>query len=407
MPLTPAPAEPLIGQAALMRMRCANADLTALAQQLIHRSSESPNDVHALMDLATVMYLAGQEEIGLSLQHFALEIQQLYHLPEPEGEVAARVLALVAPGDLMANTPLELLLENSDIALDLLYLSPGVDTPGELPEHDVLFVAIGESDANLPLLKTLGEVLDEWPRPVVNHPKNIARLARDSVSKLLGDAPGTLVPPTVRVDKRFLQAVATGGLTLAEKLQDGGFPIIVHPVDSHAGRGLERLEDAASLADYLSNAAEGDFFISPYVDYADADGLFRKYRIALVQGRPFICHMAISSHWMIHYLNAGMEQSAEKREEEARCMASFDHEFAPRHAQAFEAIATRTGLDYLAVDCAQTRDGKLLVFEVDTAMIVHALDAVELFPYKQATMQKLFTAFRQMLVDSKMDGQPS
>jgi hypothetical protein len=52
------------------------------------------------------------------------------------------------------------------------------------------------------------------------------------------------------------------------------------------------------------------------------------------------------------------------------------------------------------MDCAQTLDGKLLVFEVDTAMVVHALDSVELFPYKKATMQKLFGAFRQMLFDS-------
>lgn len=80
-------------------------------------------------------------------------------------------------------------------------------------------------------------------------------------------------------------------------------------------------------------------------------------------------------------------------------MEAFDETFAQRHAQAFQAINARMGLDYVAMDCAETADGKLLLFEVDTAMVVHALDPVDLFPYKQPVMKKLFDAFRQMLVD--------
>jgi hypothetical protein len=33
-------------------------------------------------------------------------------------------------------------------------------------------------------------------------------------------------------------------------------------------------------------------------------------------------------------------------------------------------------------------------------MIVHAMDPVELFPYKQPQMRKLFAAFRRMLADA-------
>jgi len=307
---------------------------------------------------------------------------------------------LVAPGDLMANTPLEFLLEDSDVSLELFYLVPGGAMPDELPEHDVLFVAIGESDHNLPLLKTLTSVLDDWPRPVVNRPEHIVRLARNSVSDLLNQSPGIVIPPSVRVERHFLQAISLGGRSLAEVIPDGEYPIIVRPVDSHAGHGLARLDSADAIAEYLSGNSESEFFISPFIHYSDADGLFRKYRIALVKGQPFICHMAISDHWMIHYLNAGMEHNAEKREEEARFMARFDDDSAPRHAAAFQAIATRMGLDYLAIDCAQTHDGKLLVFEADTAMVVHSFDSEDIFPYKKATMQKLFDAFRQMLLDS-------
>ena len=59
------------------------------------------------------------------------------------------------------------------------------------------------------------------------------------------------------------------------------------------------------------------------------------------------------------------------------------------------------GLDYYAIDCAETAVGRLLVFEADTAMLVHAMDPVDLYPYKQPQMRKVFTAFRQMLEDRR------
>ncbi len=71
-----------------------------------------------------------------------------------------------------------------------------------------------------------------------------------------------------------------------------------------------------------------------------------------------------------------------------------------RHAPAFQAINERIGLDYLGIDCAQTRDGKLLIFEVDSCMIVHAVDPVDIFPYKQPQMHKVFGAFYRMLADT-------
>ena len=125
--------------------------------------------------------------------------------------------------------------------------------------------------------------------------------------------------------------------------------------------------------------------------------MFRKYRVALIEGRPFACHMGVSEHWMIHYLNAGMRESAAKRAEEARFMAEFDRDFARRHARAFEALAERVGLEYFGIDCGETPEGELLIFEADVAMIVHDMDPPDLFPYKRPQMRKVFDAFRAML----------
>jgi hypothetical protein len=114
-------------------------------------------------------------------------------------------------------------------------------------------------------------------------------------------------------------------------------------------------------------------------------------------GRPYIAHMAISDHWMVHYLNAGMAESEEKRAEEAAVMERFDEDFAVRHAAAFAALHERLGLDYFAIDCAELPDGRLLVFEADVSMIVHALDPEALYPYKRPQMMKVFKAFEAVL----------
>ncbi|BBE50615.1 hypothetical protein OYT1_ch1055 [Ferriphaselus amnicola] len=389
---------PLIGQAAFTRMVMAGIDLAPIGQQLLKRAEEHPSDANTMMDLSSVMLLMGKRTLSLQIQRLAIEIQQLYTLSTHE-KPTLRLLALMSPGDMMANTPLEFLLERSDIQLDLLFLKEGLPASEQVPDHDVLFVGIGESDANLPLLHQLEEQLRDWPRPVLNLPRSISHLSRDGVYALLHDAPGVVIPQTLRVERATLEALNIQRQS-PEAWLDGGYPLIVRPVDSHAGQGLDKLDGPADVGVYLTNATQHEFFISRFVDYRNADGQFRKYRIALIAGKPYLAHLAISSHWMIHYLNAGMSESAEKRAEEEFAMVHFDREFACRHQTALTAIHERMGLDYLGIDCAETDDGKLLIFEVDTSMVVHSMDPVDIFPYKQPQMHKVFAAFRSLLLDA-------
>lgn len=396
--------EPLIGLPALMRMSLAGEDLKPLGLRLLERARNYPEDANALMDLSTVVQLGGDAEVARNLQAEALKIRQTFSLPATEEGEGIRLLALMGPGDLNANTPLEFLVENSDVTLEMLYLTPGRPFPSQVPEHDVLFVATGESDANRPLLEMIEKHLQGWPRPVLNRPERIARLSRDGACELLRSAPGVAMPPSRRVSRQMLEEVGRGAANPAELLGEGDFPVIVRPTGSHAGKGLLRLDAPQAVSDYLEKVPGQSFYLSPFVDYRGSDGQYRKYRVALIEGRPFAAHLAISENWMIHYLNAGMADSAEKRAEEARFMAGFEEGFARRHAAALKAVTDRVGLDYLAIDCAETRGGDLLIFEADSAMVVHAMDPVEVFPYKQPQMRKVFGAFREMLAKTAQGG---
>lgn len=391
--------EQLIGLAHLMRMATSGEDLGPLGTALIARAGADPRtaNAYALMDLSTVLQLRGNRELALEMQFQAVSLQQVYSVASAR-PACIRLLAVMGPGDLMANSPLELLLEELDVELNLVYVTLELDLPLDLPPHDVLFIAIAESRQNLPLLDKIRQAVEHWPCPVLNRPERIARLSRDQNSALLSGISGVEMPATLILNRDVLQRISCGELMMPGVLGDGDFPVIVRPVDSHAGKGLEKLNDAAALGGYLALMGQDEFYMSRFVDYRSADGQYRKYRIVLIEGAPYVCHMGISDHWMIHYLNAGMAESAEKRAEEARFMAQFDDEFALRHAGAFGAINERAGLDYLGVDCAETEDGRLLIFEIDSCMIVHAIDPVDIFPYKQPQMHKVFAAFRQMLL---------
>ena len=401
---TDAPPVP-IGLARLSKLAFDGHDLAPMADELSARAVAVPPDPAALMDLSTIAQLTDRGDDRLTLQISALSMRRVYRQPSA-GQNALRLLAFMAPGDFLANTPLEFLLQDLNITLDMLYVVPGWPLPQPLPAHDVAIVAATELAANRAVLDQLSKLVAAWPRPVLNAPDRIARLTRDGAWALLHSVPGIVYPINVRIDRACLGALGKGTTNIADVFELD-FPIIVRPVDSHAGNGLALIADAVAIGSYLNDQAAPEFFVAPFVDYRGADGLYRKYRVALIDRRPYACHMAISSHWMIHYLNAGMMESAEKRAEEARFMAEFERDFALRHGEAFAGIAERIGLDYVTMDCAETRDGRLLVFEVGNGMIVHAMDPPELFPYKAEQMRKVFAAFEAMLRDASASRRPA
>ena len=384
------------GLAQYARVLFAGGDLQPTWDALMLRATATPPDAGAMLDLSTILQLAGQREQGLALQADALAQHRLYRRVVGTGE-GPHLLALVAAGDLMASTPVEFLLTGWNGVLDLMFFTAGETATILMPEHDIAIVAVGESDANASLLDALIEPAAHWPKPILNGaPIAIRALGRDRAPPRL-DGPRVNAPPTLRVTREQLVGLVASKLPLSDILPGRTFPVILRPVDSHAGAGLEKLDQPAQIASYLSRHDGDRFYLSPFIDYSGPDGRFRKLRVALVDGRPFLVHLAISDHRMVHYLNAGMDQDAAKRAEEAAMMASFDEGFAARHAAAFAAIHALYGLDYLALDCAEDRDGRLLVFEADTAMIVHDMDPPELYPYKAPAMRKLFAAFQAMV----------
>jgi hypothetical protein len=387
-----------IGMAKLAKMAFDGRDLRPQWAELIAKLLNGTADAGEGIDLSLIAQLLGDKEAGLAIQQEVLLSHQLFRSPCTTRNPRLRVLALAAATDMGSNTPIEFLLEESGIELMMLYVIPEVQLPSPLPEHDIAIVVASDSEDCHAALRKIDAAAQNWPRPLLNPPRLVSSLDRDKLYRLLDGIDGLEIPATLVVTRERLEDVAQSPDELQDIAIDLTFPVIIRPRGSHAGSGLVKIDDAAALKLYLDGREGELFFISRFVDYSSLDGLYRKYRVVFVDGRPYACHMAIADRWDIWYLNAGMSQSAEKRLEEETWMRTFDIAFARRHHSALKALAERVGLEYFTVDCAETGDGSLLIFETDNTAVVHNMDHAHVFPYKPPQMRKIFDAFAAMLV---------
>ena len=387
--------QPRIGIAQLTKSAFEGRDLNPIRNQLITQALSSTDMAGALMDIAVIDQLAGHRESGLEWQTRAIEACRLFRTGR-EAPGKNTLLVFAAPGDIGGNTPVEFLLGGSEFEIITCY--PQIGTAGakalDLPPHDVAFCAAPADASNATeFYETVRALTAQSGVPVLNLPEAGGRLDRRNLSRVLSDIAGVRVPTTIEMTRPALEAgIAAGDLLHRTAL--------IRPQGSHAGHGLAKLSSAEGLQDYLRASAEQVFQISTFVDYASmTDGQHRKYRVVLIDGQAFPCHMAIATRWDVWYMNAEMEESELKRAEEQAFMDGFADGFGYRHKTALDKIADRIGLEYVGIDCAEDAEGNLIVFEADNALIVHDMDCPKTFPYKKRHMANLFDAFEGMLAE--------
>jgi tetratricopeptide (TPR) repeat protein len=352
--------------------------LTAFAAAV----AADPAAVGAHLGIYEVAQILGRPELALAHQAAAIALAPIHSTPA-SGTEAYALLVPSVPGPWTANTPVDLLFDPTRVTLHRWYVDPARPVP-PLPRHDAVFVAAGESQAAQPALAFLGGVLAASPVPVLNDPARIACLGRIPFAQ-------TFAGSAIRV-------VTTTRLTRADyAAQSAPVPHIVRPLDAHGGHGLERVDDDASRAAYLAAHDAAEFYVSPFLDYRSEDGYYRKYRIVFVDGVAYPFHLAISPRWMVHYYNAPMTEHQWMRDEERAFLANLEGVFHGALADALQETARRLALDYVGIDCAIDREGNLVIFEADNALLIHSLDDPVLFPYKREFVPRIYAAIDAMV----------
>ena len=334
----------------------------------------------ALYELEQIL---GDIPAALVHQNVVLAQQQLFSSIAPNER--RRVLALYAPGAWLANAPVELVFDPETTTLHKLYLVSQEQVDGlVLPEVDAIFVAMGESETARAALALAGLVVCASKLPTINQPDHVLRTDRVCVAALLADIPGCVVSSARRVTR----AAIAGAIA---------FPAIVRPLDSHAGHGLAKIENDVELGAYLAQNGDDDFYVAPFIDYLSPDGQYRKYRLVAVDGDVLPFHMAISDDWMVHFYTSIMRDHQWARDEERAFLADWHTLFGSELRETISRVVETIGLEYLGIDCAIDRKGRLVVFEVDPAVIIHTLDSRELFPYKHEYVPRIFRATERMI----------
>jgi tetratricopeptide (TPR) repeat protein len=344
-----------------------------------------PGNVASHLALYELLQITGDRAAALEHQRRALERQRLFTSLAPAERRS--ILIVCAPGDWQANIPVDFLFDRSVTTVHKLYLVD--DKPArqeQLPRYDVAWNTIAESPESNRYLEFADRFLRSQERPFLNRSARVLATARTELPRTLGST-SARIAPVIRVDAATLRAAAV-------PLE---FPIIARPVGSHAGYGLERVDDARSSAGYVERNPSNAYFVSPFVDYRSADGYFRKYRIVFVDGEPYPVHLAISQRWMIHYYNAPMSENAWMRTEEERFLRDLRSVFDGARYQALREIAQAVDLEYFGIDCAIDAQERVLVFEADAAMLVHVTDPIEGFPYKHKFIPRVFSAVEAMI----------
>ncbi len=343
-----------------------------------------PESVAANLGLYELLQIKGELPAAVEHQKRALARQRLFSHAAPNE--ARSLLVLCAPGDWQVNVPIDFLVDRATTSIHKLYMLEDDRVPAALPTYDVVLNAIAESRGAVPYLERAERFMRAQRAPALNHSERVLAISRERLPQTLASVDAD-VPSVSEVARETLER---GDIP-------AGYPAIVRPVGSHAGHDLSRVSNGEELQTYLAGTRASTFFVSPFVDYKSEDGYYRKYRFVYVDGKPFPVHEAISERWMIHYYNAQMAEHQWMRDEEAAFLSHPWDRFSGSLGAAVRAIAPAVGLEYFGIDCAISREGRLLVFEADAAMLVHTTDPVDLYPYKHEFVPRIYRALERMV----------
>jgi tetratricopeptide (TPR) repeat protein len=297
---------------------------------------------------------------------------------------AVPVLLLVAARG--GNIPTQQILDDQTFAVSALY-AEFCDPAQPLPEHAVVFNAIGDADLCGEALSRAEDILRRSKAPVINAPARVRATGRAANAARLAKLRG-VVAPSIRLTTKADLA----------KARDLTFPLLLRAPGFHTGRHFVRAERAEDIAGAAA-ALPGDALLAiEYLDTRGADGLARKYRVMIIDGALYPLHLAISQDWKVHYFTADMAADAAHRDEERRFLADMPSVLGPRAMAALAAIGRALQLDYAGVDFGLRADGALLLFEANATMVINPPDPDPIWDYRRAPITAALDAAKRLLL---------
>ena len=262
----------------------------------------------------------------------------------------------------------------------------------DLTGYKILLNLITEPEGNAKVLENLKKLLRGVPGRVINRPEAVLRTTRDQVSRTLSGIPGLVAPKAVRLDGGR-RAIA------AKALERAGMtpPIILRQTGTHTGKIVGLFNN---IGEAVAALGPGEHIATEFVDFASADGLYRKYRVYFIGDKLILRHMIVSDVWNVHVKDRTRFMS-EHRElvAEERALFENDEPFSPAVRKVFDAVRERMPLDFFGMDFAFAQDGQLVLFEANATMNFFPLWPTQdpQFIYLTKCLDPATDAFRELL----------
>ena len=276
------------------------------------------------------------------------------------------------------------------------------DLSQPLPPHRLIFNAIGDADLAAEGLAAAQAVTALSGAPVLNAPAAVMATGRADTARRLSRLPGVIAPRIVTLPRERLTAPDAATTLACQGLQ---FPMLVRSPGFHTGRHFVRVERAGEMAAAVAGLPGEGLTAIEYLDSRGADGQVRKYRVMAIAGRLYPLHVAISSHWKVHYFTAEMAEDTEHRAEDARFLENMAAVLGPRAMAGLEAIQRTLGLDYAGIDFGLSPAGDVLLFESNATMVVNPPEPDERWAYRRPAVDRIFAAVRRLLLEKAGAGQ--
>ncbi|MDH2910550.1 MAG: hypothetical protein PXZ07_10730 [Candidatus Eremiobacteraeota bacterium] len=322
-----------------------------------------PFELQIHLGLAQAHRRLGDEDASERHRGNAIKLAPMRSVPFRGTNAPIRVLALLASAN--ANVDLEPLLPNDVFAITLAHVD-AMPADATLPEHDVIFNAIGDPDAAGAALALAEKIVARSDAPLVNHPAAVLKTRRDRNAARLRGRPALRVPRIVRYERERLR----GGQADTSLSAAGIFyPFLVRAPGFHNGRYFRYVTDATELNAVLAELPGDELYVIEFIDTRDARGYYLKYRALFIGERILPVHAALSTAWKVHYDAADLAASELGRALDSEFRHHPRERIGERAYAALESLQRELGLQYGGIDFGLDDGGNLVLFEANATML--------------------------------------
>ncbi len=352
----------------------------------------NPNHPRAHQGLALVLTELG--DVAGADRHGRVGFAQetVATLPYRGTKPPVRVLMLVSAAG--GNIPTAPFLDNRTF-LTTVVVADFFDAAAPLPPHHLVFNTIGDADLCRPALEAACAIVAGTGAPIINHPRAVLETGRAANARRLAALDGVVAPRIAALPRADLT-----GPDSAAALTRGGFafPSLLRAPGFHTGRNFVLVETADALAAAAADLPGDELLAIEYLAARGADGMARKYRVMVIDGRVYPLHLAISRQWKVHYFSSDMAGHPDYRAEEAAFLTDMPASLGAKAVAALERIRDVLALDYGGIDFGLSPSGDVLLFEANATMVVNEPDADARWDYRRPAVTAILDAARAMLI---------